>query len=410
MLVLGIDRSAGGWPALAAGGVGAGRLIAALDAEPAVLGAVVLSTCARTEAYVDTARFHDAHRAFVRALAAASGEPEQDIARWTRARRGPQALEHLFRVAAGLESAVVGEHQVTGQVRAALAEAVARGTTTRSLDLAFQNALRVSRMARTRLLPRHRTIAAAAWQQAADGVPGLVPGVALVIGTGAFARECAAEARQRGSHTVLVHSPSGRNTADIHGDHEVAADELVDALAVSDVTLAASGHGTAVITPAIAEQALRQRSTPLVILDLAAARDTAPGVADEPGIHVVTIDEVAGHAGGVTAAAALVHAEAQAIYPRIAGPELDDVIVTLRRRVESLVGGSGVDEADPVLADAVRKVTQALLHEPTARAREAAASGRLDQYRAALETVFGTGTGTGLAPESATRRARGSAA
>jgi glutamyl-tRNA reductase len=394
MLVLGIDHHDASASTIARLGRGADALARQLADEPTVRGVVVLSTCARVEAYVDCARFHYAHRVFVDTLARSADVPVEHVAALTRTRRGVQALEHLFRVTAGLESAVVGEAQIAGQVRDALASARAGVMTTRPLDIGFENAIRVSRLARERLGSGAASIAAAALDTVSSTAPDLPMGVALVIGTGEFARTCVLELRRRGTHTVLVHSPSGRAVPDGMADDVVTAAELPLALMLVDVVVGASGRGSVVVTDADAEQALRGRSAPLVLVDLAASGDVSRTLDDHADVILVRIDDVRGRATGTQAAARIVAGESAALYPRIEGREVDDVIVALRQHVQRIAGED--ESADPAVAEAVRRLTRALLHTPTVRAREAAQTGELERYRSALETVFGIASGSAV--------------
>ena len=349
-----------------------------LQSESSVRGVVVLATCARVEAYVDASAFHGPQRAFIEV---ANVDPAL-----VRSHRGCDGLEHLFRVAAGLESAVVGEAQVSGQVRDALLASRNRGHSTRTLDLAFENAIRVSRKARA-LLADEPSIAGVALDSLDSTLPTL--GTALVIGTGAFAESCIAELRDRGSHTVWAHSPSDRNDLPEGADHLVGADELASAIALSDVTVAASGHGPDVITRSVATSALSLRSAPLVLVDLAGSGDVAVELDGDPDVRVVRISDISQEGSGAHAARVLVRDEARILYPRIEGGELDDLIVRLRSHVHEVARAELGSGADPAAVEAIRRVTQALLHDPTQRAREAAANGELERYRAAIETVFG---------------------
>ncbi len=389
MLVLGIDHRDASAATIARLGRGVDALVRRLSDEPTVRGVVVLSTCARVEAYLDCARFHDAHRAFVDALAEGADLPAVHVAALTRSHRGVDALEHLFRVTTGLESAVVGEVQVAGQVRDALAAARAVGTTTRPLDIGFENAIRVSRLARERLAADASSIAAAALDTVSERAPRLPMGQALVIGTGDFAVTCVRELRSRGVHTVLVHSPSGREVPVGVADGVVTSDELPLALTLSDIVVCASGQSGPVVTDVLAEEALIARAAPLVLVDLAATGDVARSLDGHADVILVRIDDVRRLALGTDAAAEVVAQEAASLYPRIEGREVDDVIVALRQHVRTV---AGIDtSADPAVAEAVHRITQALLHTPTLRAREAAQSGELERYRTALETVFGIG-------------------
>lgn len=398
MLVLSIDHRVADTSAIATIGRVASRLRSQLDAESSVRGVVVLATCARVEAYVDASSFHGPQRAFLDALTYAG--IERDLgATMLRSVRGTDALEHLFRVTAGLESAVVGEAQVSGQVRDALLEARARGTSTRSLDLAFENAIRVSRQARA-MLSNHGSVAGAALDEL-DARGDVAYGTALVIGTGAFASACIAELRERGAHTVWTHSPSGRDGLPEGADHLVSARELASALALSDVAVTASGHGPEVITAAIANEALTLRSSRLVLVDLAASADVEASIDDHPDIDVLRIGDIARDSAGAHAAALAVRHEARVLYPRIEGEELDNLIVSLRQHVQSLAEAELGPSSDPAAAETARRITRALLHSPTEGARAAAANGELDRYRAALEAVFGLAAKVDVAEGSA---------
>lgn len=378
MHVFSLDHRVVDTSTIAGLGLRVGDLYSRLDADPTVRGAVVLSTCARIEAYVDASSFHGPQRAFIEFVGS-------DPARVT-SHRGRDGLEHLFRVASGLESAVVGEAQVSGQVRDAILSARSRGQSTRTLDVAFENALRVSRKARA-LLANQPSMADVALDSLDDSRPPY--GTTLVVGTGAFAEECIASLRARGSHTVLVHSPSDRRDVPDGADHLVAADELASAVALSDVTVTASGHGPDVITRQVAASALSQRSSPLLLVDLAGSGDVASELDADPDIRVVRISDLAQDDDGTDAASTLVRGEARVLYPRIEGGELDNLIVRLRQHVHDVARAELGATADPAAVEAIRRVTQALLHDPTVRAREAAANGELERYRAALETVFG---------------------
>ena len=384
MQVVGIDHHTTDATTVARLGRAAQAIRDALAAEPSVSGSVVLATCARVEAYVDTARAHEPQRAFVAALAAATGIDADDIAGRVRVRRGIDALEHAFRVTSGLESTVVGEQQITGQVRAALGAARADGTVTRALGMALENALRVSRMARGVLGLPGTSIA--------DAALDLLPadrrlGTGLVIGSGAFAQECVQALRGRGAHTVWSHSPSGRTAAS--SDADVAAGELSEAIALSDVVIAASGAGRIVIHRATVEEAASRMSRPVVIVDLAGDSDVDLAVDALPEALVVRLDDVRRSSVRADVAGTVVRREALDLFPRLASSDLDDLVVAIRRRVEEAVSEELDRATDPAARAAVRRMTQALLHEPTERAREAARAGRLDQFRAALETVLG---------------------
>lgn len=363
MLVIGLDRRHADLRTIARAGAHPAAIAARLQAAPGVRGVVVLATCARVEAYVDASRFHDAQHAFATAVGRAGHHA-----------RGVEALEHLFRVTAGLESAIVGETEVLGQVRRSIREARAAGTTTATLDRAFDTAVRVGRTARA-LLAGHPGLAAVALDLAPRGSTACV----LVIGTGDLARGVVAEARGRGLR-VLVHSPSGRPAPGADG--VVDASGLEDGLVSADLVVSASGRGPRPLQAAVLEAARSRRRRPLLLVDLAGRED----IPTLPGWTVVRLADLARDHEQAQAAARLVRAEAERAAPRIVDGELDALIVRLRSHItERLTAAWGEDGAAD---EAVRRAVNALLHEPTERARRAAAAGDLPRYRACVEALF----------------------
>jgi glutamyl-tRNA reductase len=386
--LIGVDRYRARAATIAALGHDADALLRRLLGNQGVHGAVVLATCARVEVYVDAPRYHDAHRAVLEAWAASCAVPVHEINQMATTLRGAGAVEHLFRVASGLESAVVGEDQIVGQVRSALRQARLHGATTRTLDMAFENAVRVSRQARPLLVQqanRPASVAGAAIDQAISAL-GHAPGIALVIGTGRFAATCVTELIDRGAHTILVHSPSGRPT---RLGAEVTGPELGTALALADVVIAASGHGLPVLTASLVDQAQVGRARPLAVLDLAMG-DVDPSIQANPDVLVIGLDDVRSDTMVTEAADAHVREQAAALTLRIADRELDEVIITLRSHVEAAAARAG----DPGADENLRRLTSTLLHEPTLRARRAAQSGDLERFRSAVEMLFGTSVGT----------------
>jgi len=174
--------------------------------------------------------------------------------------------------------------------------------------------------------------------------------------------------------------------------------ELVEAIALGDITVAASGHGPVVVSEDIARAARALSASPLVLIDLSASGDIALSLDEEADVLVVRLDDVHQQDAAADRADACVRREARALHPRIESSAVDDLIVAVRRHVEEVAAAEIGSSADPALAEAVRRVTQALLHEPTQRARRAAAEGELERYRAALETVLGVSTSTEAAP------------
>ncbi|HEY7812001.1 MAG TPA: hypothetical protein VIC62_02115, partial [Nakamurella sp.] len=172
-------------------------------------GAVVVSTCNRLEIYLDAVRFHDAIDGVAEQLAQVTGLGAAEVSTMLKVRVGAPAVAHLFTVASGLDSMVVGEAEIAGQVARALREAQTTGTASPAINQLFQNAARVAKQVATEtgLGAAGRSVASVALDIAGVGPTGAGVETALIIGTGAYARVVAAELRARGVEHLLVHSP-----------------------------------------------------------------------------------------------------------------------------------------------------------------------------------------------------------
>lgn len=367
-------------------------------------GSVVVSTCNRLEIYLEAARFHDAIDAVAGQLARVTGLAADEVSSMLKVRVGAPAVAHLFTVASGLDSMVVGEAEIAGQIARALREAQTAGTASPAINQLFQHAARVAKQvtSETGLGAAGRSVASVALD-----VVGVTPGrgvrTALVIGTGAYARVVAAELRARGVERLLVHSPSGRADAFAarHSATPVDADALSGAMSDVDLVVACSGQSAGMLDLPLLTAAVAGRTTPLPIIDLALHPHVAASARQVPGIRVVDLHSVResvdpAHLEAVTAAQDVVIAGVAAFEERMAIRRLDPAVVALRQ----LVAGTVEKELDrlrakypeDVAADMERslhRVTQALLHTPTLRAQELARTGDGAGYVQALHTLFG---------------------
>ena len=353
-------------------------------------GAVPLATCNRAELYLDVQDPAAAHAA-ARSLLA-DGAVAGSALRVLISRR---AVAHLFSVASGLESMVVGEREIVGQVRAALAEARAAGTTTGVLAEAFGQALRVSRAieAATGLGSAGRSLVG----RALDLVEPVDWGRArcLLVGTGSYAGACLAALQSRGVRDVRVFSGSGRGRqfAVNHGVRATA--DLPGALAEVDVVVTCSGTGGTLLAAHLVTAARAGDDRPLVVLDLALERDVEPAVGALPGVRLVTLRDVAAATpaadGPVRAAQEMVDRAAVRFEADRRAREWDRAVVA--RRAEVLAGLGERQDVPP----ADRRRVHAALHGPTVQARAAARLGDRAAYQAALDQL------SALAPGPARR-------
>lgn len=378
--------------------------------EGPIAGCVVLSTCNRFEIYCEVSSAAHLDQARMDALGSVGRRTDSALAAphaMFDARHGPDVAEHLFAVGSGLDSLVVGEREVAGQLRRSLAAAQAAGTATGRLTRLFQAAARTARelAAQVRLGDAGSSAAAVALDLAWKAllpVP-LAAGPALIIGSGIYASTVVGLLRKQGCPDISVYSRSGR-AKEFAAARNVAAigtDELPAALSSAQLLVGCSGTGSRLSLSTVA--AARQDSSgTLVAADLAPTHDFDPRIAGLPGVELITLDSVRQAAPpanvlAVQRARALVRQAAADFAEQEAARILDPAIVALRRHVQHILetelarirkahGCTGPAEE---AAAAMQRVANRLLHVPAVRARELAAAGRHEDYAAALEALFG---------------------
>lgn len=389
--------------------VGSDALGGAVAASPAVHGAVVLPTCNRFEVYLEAEDADAGRAAVIDELERTTSLSREAIEAALTTFEGDDSIHHLLSVATGLESMVVGEREISGQVRRAHIEAQAGQHVSPLLDRLFQSAMRTSRAvaASTGLGTSGRSVVSVAFDLASDTVD-WVGARAVVIGTGALAETGVGSLLARGVTITGVFSPSGR-AADFgtrHGIHAIEPDGLRSALADADLVLACSGGESIVLTPALVAAARAETAKPLTIVDLALHRDVAPGVSDLRDVTVVNLESVGAHApgesvGAIEAARAIVAHAVARFGDGESARALDPAVVALREhvfgllerevaRVQPAPGASdeAIERADATEA-ALRRFARTLLHTPTVRAREHAQAGETDRYLGAIRALYG---------------------
>ena len=369
----------------------ADTLSASLRHTAGVEGLVTLATCNRLEFIIDSPKVPEAHLR-LRLARELNAQPEWSV------HEGEGALTHLFRVAAGLESMVVGEREITGQLRRALKAAQESGDASGTLTSVINAALRTSRRvgAETRLQESGRSVVGVGLDM--TGISDWENQRVLLVGTGSYAGAVVAALRQRGAGTILVHSASGRATGFAERHAIVAATDLDSALGGATLVVTCRGSATPVVTTAHLKDA-----APTVLLDLSLQPDVDPAVATLPGITLLDLAAIQA-AISPTWAADSAHAErvvaegVNEISGRLASRAADPAVASLRaamlrivdEEVARLPQGRALTVEDCALA--LRRLTTKLLHTPSTRARDAAAEGRIADYLAAMEELYGIET------------------
>lgn len=340
----------------------------------------VLSTCNRVELYaaVPAADAADAAERLVSCLAARAGVAPERLRAHARQLEGAEAARHLCRVAAGLDSQVLGESQITSQLRRALAAARHDGTLGRVLERLGSTALAAGRRARARLAPAGgpTTVAEAAVRALGDA--GALAGArVLVLGAGETAADVLAQLRRAGAAQVTVSNrsaPAGRTLAARHGAAYAAWDARADA-AAADVIFACTASPVPVVDlPHVAAGRRVQ------IVDLGVPRNVAPAVRERPHVTVWDVDTFASAGGVPEAGLAPARAEADRWAERftrwLAAREAVPTVERLRADAERVreeeltralarLDGLGERERAVVRALSMRLVNK-LLHAPLA--------------------------------------------
>ncbi|WP_306214180.1 glutamyl-tRNA reductase [Actinoplanes sp. RD1] len=377
-----------------------------LVAQPYVREAVVLSTCNRVEVFAAVTGFHGGLGDVCNVLAEESGIGANELAGHLYVHYDEAAVRHSFRVSSGLDSMVVGEAQILGQLRDAYHAATEADSAGRLLHELMQQALRVGKRAHaeTGIDRAGQSVVTAALDVAAEVFGGDLTGrKGLVIGAGAMGALSVATLTRSGVGPLQITNRGAERAArlaEAYGATAVSFDALDAALAEADLVVSA----TASTEPVLTAERLAGRERPLVVLDLAVPRDVAPEVADLPHVTVVDIDGLAASRRTLPAAAEtaaveqIVASEVDNFLGWMRGAEIAPTVAALRTRAEDVVAAElgklnarRPDFTDDQRADVARtlhRVVQQLLHSPTVRVRQLAAEPGGDQYAALLRELF----------------------
>jgi glutamyl-tRNA reductase len=395
-----------------------GKLLRDIAHLPDTSETFVISTCNRVEVYAEVGRFHGGVNGICELLARHSGIPAGELTASLYVHYEDRAVQHLLAVASGLDSMVVGEDQVLGQVRAALKAADDYGTLGRSLRDLGRIALRTGKRARAETGIDRLGISLvsigvelAASRLGATGADLLTGRDVLVVGAGAMSGLAVATvARADAARIAVANRTRSRAERLAAGAGGVVVDfaDLPAAIAGAGLVISCTGAAGAVITGQMVGAALDQRpaGAPLVLLDLAMPRDVDPAVADLPDVSVIGLDELRGTgeaavgAAEVAAVRAIVEEEFAAYGSAVRAAQVTPTVVALRAKAATVVdaelerlGGRlsehGVSgHALEEIAQTVRRVVDKLLHAPTVRVKELASSPGGEEYEAALRVLF----------------------
>jgi glutamyl-tRNA reductase len=374
---------------------------------------VLLSTCNRTEIYARSTKFHSAVSDVLEFLAEQGGTRPEEFSEHLYTYYDDSAVSHLFGVAAGLDSMILGEGEILGQVRTAWQRAESEATVGQSLARVFRHAIEVGKRARTETAIGRSalSVSSAAVALAERTMFSLRGRSVLILGAGDVAEGLGRALVAAGAGDLAVANRTYARAvalAERLGGRSVTLGELPDVLATVDVLLTATDSSEVHVERADVEAVMeRRRGAPLLVVDVAVPRDVDPGVAEIAGVTLHDVDDLHQRTEAalderrreIGRVREIIGEELERFQTERAAREVAPLVAGLRARAEDLRTGeldrfrTKLDGLDAESRNIVEALTQGivnkLLHEPTVRLKEAAGTGRGELYSDALAFLFG---------------------
>lgn len=395
---------------IAAGTDSIGDLRRDIATSPFVAEVMVVNTCNRLEVTADVTRFHGAVTDIATRLAKHTGVYLEELTNHLYVHFEEAAVHHLFSVASGLDSMIVGEQQILGQVRSGLRDAQEAGNAGRVLNDVAQSALRVGKRIHSDTnIDRHgASVVSVALDLADDHCGPLAPKRVLVVGAGAMSSLTVQTLTSRGVADITVASRTSSTTKRVAteaGATAVTMDELEDVLADTDVVVSATGANSVVISHDHVETAMAARQgRPMVVIDLALPHDTDPQISQMPGVTRIDLADLATAPGAAAsqsdleAARALIDDEVKVFLAAQAAQRVQPIVVSLRAKADLVMEAEMqrlrlkrpelADDALAAIENTLRRTVSTLLHTPTVRMKQFAADPDGQRYAEALHTLF----------------------
>jgi glutamyl-tRNA reductase len=388
-----------------------GKLLDDVASAPHVTEAAVLATCNRTEVYAEVEKFHAGVADVSGLLAQHCGVTLDELTPHLYVHYEDRAVQHLFSVASGLDSMVVGEGQILGQVRDALARAQQQGAIARTLNELFQQALRAGKRAHaeTGIDRAGQSLVTVGLEQAGAVFGSLAGRTAVVVGAGSMSALAAATLNRAGVGAILVANRTPehaeRLAATVNG-RAVPFGDLPDVLDRADIVICSTGAaGIVVPGETVAESMRRRGGRPLFILDLALPRDVDPAARSMAGVTLVDLERLAvltehhDRTADVEAVRRIVAEEVRGFADWQHASRVTPTVTALRSMAAEVVDAELArlagrlpeldQQTSELVAQTVRRVVDKLLHAPTVRVKELAGMPGGTNYAAALRELFG---------------------
>jgi glutamyl-tRNA reductase len=359
----------------------------AVCALPGIREAAMLCTCNRVEIYAVATDREAALRSIGSDLATRADVAEAELEPHLYTRADSEAVHHLFRVASSLDSLVVGEPQILGQVKTTHDVAIRSGTAGPILNLCFSRAFRVARRVRreTAIARNPVSVSSVAVDLARQVFGGFEGRRVLIVGAGKMSDLAARALRGQGAVLTVTNRTQSRaeELAARMGAQVHPFEDLVGAMTAADIVLASTGAREPVLTRALVSKAQKaRRGRPLFLIDIAVPRDVEPSCAELQGVYLADIDDLQkvaathrdGRRGEADQAESIVEQELARFVESFKGRQIGPTVTALRSRVltlvkgeaEKLVSGMGhLAERDKrAILDFAENVAKKLLHAP----------------------------------------------
>jgi glutamyl-tRNA reductase len=386
------------------------KLLSDAHASEDVIEVAVLSTCNRVEIYAVVEKFHGGLADVSELLCRHTGLGLEQLRPHLYVHYEDRAVQHLFNVACGLDSMVVGESQILGQVRSALASAQEHGSAGRVLNDLVQRGLRVGKRARTEtgIDRAGRSLVGVGLDRAAQTLGGLEGRKALVIGAGSMSALAATMLAKAGLGEIVIANRTperGRRLATSVGGRGIGMEQVGAALVEADLVISCTGATDLVLdAPALQAAVEAREGRALFLLDLALPRDIDPGAAALPGVTLVELEALAdaeaegGVPAEVEAVRRIVALEVANFAAGQRAAQVAPTVVALRAMADEVVAAEMLrlqsrlpeldDRSRDEIARSVRRVVDKLMHGPTVRVKELASGPDGETYATALRELF----------------------
>jgi glutamyl-tRNA reductase len=376
-----------------------------------ILEGAVLSTCNRIEVYAVVSKFHGGAQDLRNFLAEFRHVAPEDFTDRLYTYHDDAAVHHLFRVAAGIDSMIVGESEILGQVRRAFASATEEGTAQRVLGAAFRKALKAGKRARTDTAiarnPVSISSAAVDLARKAFADSSLAGKKVAIVGAGKMGRLAAQALAAAGASDVTVVNRSqerAQDLADAFGATPLPIEELFNVLVTADIAITSTTAPETIIDERMIKEVIARRpaGSTLFIVDIAVPRDVEASVRDIPGVVLRDIDDLRGVVdANIGSRLSEVSKVEEIISSEVASftewqksseiaPTISELVARAEQvRVQELAKLSGLTPEQSETVDRVtKKMVAKLLHPALEKAKELAASKQGHTYLTALRELF----------------------